>query len=260
VSSHSFSIDTTPPPSPILVSPTNGKKQITNDPTFTWNLATDAVEYEIEISTSNSFTTIQITYSSLNTFYISSSLPDNLYYWHVRAVDEIGNWGSWSNVFTFTIDTTIPTCSHPDDQSFELDKQDQFLEWALDDNLASGYYRVLIEDIVFIDWTSWTLGVNVSVPVDTSILGEFTYTLEFNDSLGHVGLSDEVKITISEAIITTTPTETSEITTEVSSETSSSNPTTNSLTTSPNLQTTSFTSTLFVLFVFLAILFIRRRK
>ncbi|MFX0063075.1 MAG: hypothetical protein ACFFC7_12935, partial [Candidatus Hermodarchaeota archaeon] len=37
--------------------------------------------------------------------YTPSPLADDTYYWRVRAQDTAGNWGAWSSVWFFTVQT-----------------------------------------------------------------------------------------------------------------------------------------------------------
>jgi WD40-like Beta Propeller Repeat len=75
---------------------------------LTWNPLTWAVEYEIQVDNSSSFT-LPLNYSSTlpNPVLEASitTLADGTYYWRVRAKDNNGNWQSWSKIQQFTLST-----------------------------------------------------------------------------------------------------------------------------------------------------------
>ncbi|NHJ85760.1 MAG: hypothetical protein FK734_09880, partial [Asgard group archaeon] len=103
-----FTIDTTPPAAPVLVSPTNG--YLTNDPTqlLDWDPSVTATNYRLYVDDNSDFSSPVITIITSATSYTTSTLADRTYYWHVQAVDSVGNWGPWSSTWHFTIDTTAP--------------------------------------------------------------------------------------------------------------------------------------------------------
>jgi hypothetical protein len=91
------------PASPTLLTPTNGASGQPLSPTFTWNPATEAATYTLEIATDAAFTSIVHTASGLTTTsYSSATLNSNTsYYWRVRAVNACGT-GNDSTTFSFT--------------------------------------------------------------------------------------------------------------------------------------------------------------
>ncbi len=101
------STDITPPPAPILLSPTNRDTVSDNTPTFAWSDVSDAsgVTYTIHVSNNKDFADIVISRSgrTASTFTPQSPLPDDKYFWRVQAVDGVGNKGPLSEVFTFTL-------------------------------------------------------------------------------------------------------------------------------------------------------------
>ena len=105
--------DNTPPPAPSLVSPDNGAVLLDNTPTFEWTSVSDpsGVTYQIQIDNDADFSSP--VYSAENMPPITThTLPDEnalgmsaipfiKYFWHVRAVDGVGNIGDWSEEWTF---------------------------------------------------------------------------------------------------------------------------------------------------------------
>jgi len=101
-----FTIDTTGPVAPKLSSPSYEEVIVYhNTPTFDWEDVGDAVIYELEVDKSNSFSNPEVSESnlSISRYTPSESLSDGKYYWHIRAMDSPGNWGRWSNVWSFKI-------------------------------------------------------------------------------------------------------------------------------------------------------------
>ncbi|MHA1520115.1 MAG: hypothetical protein ACTSRK_08020, partial [Promethearchaeota archaeon] len=75
---------------------------------FTWESIIDAEEYQIQIDDSSTCTSpLQDTYE-ISTTYTATTLVDDIYYWRVRACDEAGNWGDWSGIWTFEVDSMVP--------------------------------------------------------------------------------------------------------------------------------------------------------
>ncbi|MHA1358323.1 MAG: hypothetical protein ACTSRC_09435, partial [Candidatus Helarchaeota archaeon] len=50
------------------------------------------------------------------------------------------------------------------------------------------------------DWTLWTNATNIEFTVDTSTIGNFWYTIEYNNSLGLFGINDTVLINVQDNI------------------------------------------------------------
>ena len=112
-----INIDNTNPTVPTLVSPNNNEYLATHNFNFQWGSSTDSspLTYEWESSyqqttkTDDSFTSQLAHHSNLSTSVNSPGTPDNIYYWHVRAVDAAGNTSGWSNIWKVTVDTVAPT-------------------------------------------------------------------------------------------------------------------------------------------------------
>jgi uncharacterized protein (TIGR02145 family) len=98
---------------PVLNVPADGSTVTDNTPTFDWSDVSGAAEYELQADNSNSFTSPEINQSSLtiSTYTPSGSLLDGIYYWRVRAKDSQGSWGSWSSMWSFTINGSIAVTS-----------------------------------------------------------------------------------------------------------------------------------------------------
>lgn len=100
---YSFTIDTTPPPQPTLVSPTNGSKSA-NSALLQWKAVDGALQYQIELDNNADFSSPEFKDATSKTSIRSKSIArGTTYYWHVRAKDKAGNWSNWSASFSFSV-------------------------------------------------------------------------------------------------------------------------------------------------------------
>ncbi|MCE7743437.1 MAG: hypothetical protein GOP50_13380 [Candidatus Heimdallarchaeota archaeon] len=104
-----FSIDTTPPGTPLLQSPGANEHINNNDPLYDWNSVPFANYYNIEVATDIFFLSKIIDAGAAVTQYDGIPLADGTYYWQVSARDEAGNWGNPSPYRTFYVDTVAPS-------------------------------------------------------------------------------------------------------------------------------------------------------
>ena len=106
-----FRIDTVAPSVPTLIYPVNGKVTKDNTPWLDWSDVTDVtgVRYQLQVDDNADFSSPVVNKTSVS---LSSTtlpvLPDGVYYWRVRAVDNAGNAGDWSGAWSITVDTAAP--------------------------------------------------------------------------------------------------------------------------------------------------------
>jgi hypothetical protein len=94
-----FTIDTTGPAAPTLISPAEGASIRTA--AFRWQAVSGAAAYEFQLDTDLGFTDPIIISSIVRgTSRRLPALPAGPYNWRVRARDALGNWGAWSAPFT----------------------------------------------------------------------------------------------------------------------------------------------------------------
>jgi hypothetical protein len=112
-------IDNTAPSTPVHVSPANNSERKTVDQVkIDWTDSTDAsspVTYIYQSSNSSntnpdgSFTSPVFTSSPLAVSEIpTTGTPEGVYYWHVKAIDSVGNASPWSVAWKITVDNTAP--------------------------------------------------------------------------------------------------------------------------------------------------------
>jgi hypothetical protein len=96
-----FTIDTVPPAIPTLLVPLDNARLMTGtrNIAFTWQPVSLAVRYELQIATDANFTVLVTTsLATTTTFSLPNSLalPNGIYYWRVRATDQVGNSSDYS--------------------------------------------------------------------------------------------------------------------------------------------------------------------
>ncbi|MBL8166474.1 MAG: hypothetical protein JNJ61_31110 [Anaerolineae bacterium] len=96
----SFVIDSTPGGAP------ERNLFTTSKPRLSWSRLSDAIGYQIEVSTSSTFATTPIFTAEVGATQLdieTALLPNGTYYWRVRAKRANEIWGAWSAVDTFTV-------------------------------------------------------------------------------------------------------------------------------------------------------------
>jgi len=114
----------------------------------------------------------------------------------VNASDINSNHKTYS--WSFTVDITHPTSNTPEDTNYLADSTVNFTNWILNDK-HPGYYRVLQNGTQIVEPTLWSNNTNITVPVNTSAgIGDFNYTIQYNDSAGNSGIQDTVIINLTD--------------------------------------------------------------
>ncbi|MBU0493777.1 MAG: Ig-like domain-containing protein, partial [Chloroflexi bacterium] len=99
----SFTVDTTAPAPPTLVSPANGSTTGDNTPTLTWNISPspDAAGYQVDFAGT-------VTDVGDVTAHNPGLLADGTYTWTVATYDALGHIGAYTDTWSFTVDTVSP--------------------------------------------------------------------------------------------------------------------------------------------------------
>jgi hypothetical protein len=120
--------ETTPPPTPTLLSPENNTTISSLPIVFTWTEVNDNATggsnpcvYEIQIDDNSSFISPNISEPWLPiTQYRLSFISNGTYYWRVRAKDSVGNASHWSEIRTLTVNAPIvPVVIQLENSGFE---------------------------------------------------------------------------------------------------------------------------------------------
>ena len=98
------------PGKPTLASPGNALVTNDNTPELAWWPVAYGNIYQLEISKTSNFNIKTQTFTGAAGVlaYTAMTLPDGLYYWHVRAVNVSSAAGAWSVYRSFTVNTTPP--------------------------------------------------------------------------------------------------------------------------------------------------------
>jgi hypothetical protein len=93
--SNTFTIDTTPPAAPGLVSPVNDAT-VSARLKFVWEKISEAIRYQVEIDNNADFSSPEWSALRPDANYQVFTIRSGFYFWRVRAKDMAGNWSSWS--------------------------------------------------------------------------------------------------------------------------------------------------------------------
>ena len=110
---YSFTTSSTNPPpgptAPILATPVNGTTNISLTPTLVWNTSQGATSYNLQVSTSNQFSSFVVNTTGLDTtsYNLTGLGEATTYYWRVSATNSNGTSG-WSSVWDFITTSSIP--------------------------------------------------------------------------------------------------------------------------------------------------------
>ncbi|MCG3119987.1 MAG: hypothetical protein ALAOOOJD_02549 [bacterium] len=100
----SFTTIVAAPAVPTLASPANGAIGVSTTPVLSWNAASGADSYGLEVATDAAFTNIVISQTGLTTtaFNVTTALAHNTpYFWRVNATNA-GGTTAWSEAWNFT--------------------------------------------------------------------------------------------------------------------------------------------------------------
>ncbi len=116
---------------PSLISPSNNFTFNISTPSFLWNSVDTATSYRLQISPFTNFSSLTYNQTTTDTFITSSALPDNWYYWRVKAYSATDS-SEWSEVRQFSVATTtvgIPTLIFPPADTVTNDSFPNF-DWS----------------------------------------------------------------------------------------------------------------------------------
>lgn len=114
----------------------------------------------------------------------------------IQFNDSAGNWGIPDEVIVTVKVDSPPTVNQPSD-IYTIVNSIVYINWILSDDVGEGLYRILVNNSPS-DWHPWVNGYPLNIQVNTSTVGTFNYTIEYNDSRGQIGTPDTVLVFISE--------------------------------------------------------------
>ena len=188
-----FAVDTRGPARPALVQPEDQTVTDANTPEFVWNDTPDASAFELQVADNNRFNSPVIQDSTLTgtSYFAGENLPDGEWYWRLRAKDDLGNWGEWSEIWMFTVDTrgpNAPDLSEPEPEA-TLTGGSQNFSWQ--PVMDAQEYELVIADNqsflspVFRDTTLTDTAYPLTIGFDD---GVYYWRVRAKDSAGNWGL------------------------------------------------------------------------
>lgn len=146
---------------PVLNSPVNNKENTLKFIDLTWDSNVNALNYDVQISTDNAFSTIIESATVATNFYKSQLLEyGTSYFWRIKAKNDCGE-SSFSEVFKFTTGAEI--CNTYSSLEVPLN---------IPDNIASG-----VTSIINITDNKTITDVNVIVNITHPWIGDLTLSL-----------------------------------------------------------------------------------
>lgn len=125
----------------------------------------------------------------------------------IEYYDNETQYGESDSVLV-TVTNGAPTSDHPDDIITPVAGTEK-INWTIFDDFGGGQFRVLSNGTsgsmyVWKDWAPWSANSPFSVEINRTIHGKFKYILEFYDGQDAYGTTDEVTVTITNSIPTST--------------------------------------------------------
>ena len=105
----------TPPDVPVLTFPADNSTGVSTQPDFTWNAASGATSYSLQVATDQNFSNLVLDQTEISaTHYVISQLLGQAYYWRVRSKSADDLYSDWSSVLEFTTVPNVPVIVLPD--------------------------------------------------------------------------------------------------------------------------------------------------
>lgn len=105
-----------------------------------------------------------------------------------------------NGVFQWIGENEAPISNHPKDITISRSASET-INWTIYDDSENGLYRVLMNDsaehsIVWRDWWDWSNEILIQVPINSTTVGIYDYTIEYYDNEFVSGVSDTVRVEI----------------------------------------------------------------
>jgi alpha-tubulin suppressor-like RCC1 family protein len=151
--------------SPTLLSPANSASNVSANPILTWSSVTGAISYRVQISTSNTFTTLVSNTEETTTSKSLSGLAYNtIYYWRVHSKNSTDS-SEWSAVWSFNTNLKAPSLISPANTSTNISVNPK-LTWGSFTGATSYIIQVSTSNI-FDSYTSNFMVSDTSATLDT---------------------------------------------------------------------------------------------
>ena len=186
--SNYFTFEITGPESPTLLSPDNGEVIADAEiAELVWSTSEFAVAYDVIVSSSYNFTDTEYSLTTSDTTVFTDALADGMHYWKVRAKNSVGNYGEWSNYFTFEITgPESPTLLSPDNGEVIADAEIAELVWSTSE-FAVAYDVIVSSSYNFTD-TEYSITTSDTTVTTDALAGVYHYwKVRAKNSVGNYG-------------------------------------------------------------------------
>ena len=186
--SNYFTFEITGPESPTLLSPDNGEGFADAEiAELVWSTSEFAVAYDVIVSSSYNFTDTEYSLTTSDTTVFTDALADGMHYWKVRAKNSVGNYGEWSNYFTFEITgPESPTLLSPDNGEVIADAEIAELVWSTSE-FAVAYDVIVSSSYNFTD-TEYSITTSDTTVTTDALAGVYHYwKVRAKNSVGNYG-------------------------------------------------------------------------
>lgn len=185
-----FFVDNTAPEAPSLVSPTNGAVVKGASLTNEWSAVADAVSYVYESYHDEAATNLRWNESFTATNKTATNVADTTFWWRVKAIDEAGNVGEWSDLWKVVVDNTAPSVEFTNPTSTTLFNSDVEVRATIADaNLRHYWVQVKKNGTTIYSQTILSSGIT-NEPVYTATEdGDYIITIAARDLAGGTSTS-----------------------------------------------------------------------
>ncbi len=137
-----FTVDATAPDAPVVLTGNVTDNSVALDWNDSFDNITGTKEYVIEYTTAVDFSAATSIISATSNLDLTD-LPDGIYHWRVKAVDNNDNESAWADGSDFTVDITAPDV--PANMSFNVTGNDVALDWGDSVDNVTGTKEYVIE-------------------------------------------------------------------------------------------------------------------
>lgn len=114
-----------------------------------WDESVDGVRYEVTVDDNPDFESPEITAQVKGTTYVlEESIPDDNYYWRVKAFDEDNETKGWSTTYKFELDTVPPGTPELNTPENEATLTENMVEFTWGQVEGAERYRLQVDDNV----------------------------------------------------------------------------------------------------------------
>ena len=113
----------------------------------------------------------------------------------IEFYDSHNQTGSPDTVIVIIEENDAPTSNHPKDIN-TVEYRTETISWMLSDDYGGGQYQIVRNSMLWKDWTSWIINESFEIPIDTTIIGSYNYTILYHDDQNLFGTQDTVIVNI----------------------------------------------------------------